>query len=72
MAEQVEKTAKAENRTTSELFREAFRSYEEQRIAKILERSQKRFAKNNPMGYTEVDVARMIKEYRAEKRTARK
>lgn len=37
MAEQVERTAKRESRTTSELFREAFRTYREQRLRMILE-----------------------------------
>jgi predicted transcriptional regulator len=72
LAKQVEQTAKAENRTLSELFREAFRGYEARRIEKILKRSQKRFAANNPMGYTEADVPRLVKEYRTGKRLKQK
>ncbi|MGA8596230.1 MAG: ribbon-helix-helix domain-containing protein [Bryobacteraceae bacterium] len=71
LAEQVESTARAENRTLSELFREAFRSYEAQRVEKILKRAQKRFAANNPAGHTEADVPRLVKQHRAEKRAKR-
>jgi len=72
LARQVEQTAKAENRTLSELFREAFRSYRAQRMRQILRESQAEFQKNNPMGYTEADVPRLIKEHRAEKRARKK
>ncbi len=72
LAEQVELTAKAENRTTSELFREAFRTYRSQRTRQILRESQEDFQKNNPLGYTDRDVARFIKEVRAEKRVKKK
>lgn len=72
LAEQVEQTAKAENRTTSELFREAFRRYRAQRAKEILRESQEHFRRNNPKGYTQADVQRLVKEYRAEKRAFRK
>ena len=72
LAEQVERTAKAENRTLSELFREAFRSYEAQRMRRILRSSQREVAANNPLGYTEADVPRLVKEYRASKRARKK
>lgn len=39
MAEQVERLAKRESRTTSELFREAFRMYRAQRLRAILEKA---------------------------------
>jgi len=39
MAEQVERLAKRENRTTSELFREAFRMYRGQRLRAIMDRA---------------------------------
>jgi hypothetical protein len=39
MAEQVERLAKRESRTTSELFREAFRMYRGQRLRAILDRA---------------------------------
>jgi Arc/MetJ-type ribon-helix-helix transcriptional regulator len=72
LAEQVELTARAENRTTSELFREAFRTYQAQRARKILRESQTAFRGNNPSGYTAADVQRLVKEYRAEKRAKKK
>jgi len=65
-------TARAENRTTSELFREAFRTYQAQRARKILRESQALFRGNNPSGYTAGDVQRLVKEYRAEKRAKKK
>lgn len=40
MAEQVVATAKAESRTISELFREAFRTYRAQRIQALLKTSE--------------------------------
>jgi len=72
LAEQVELTTKAENRTTSELFREAFRTYRSQRARGTLRESQEEFRRNNPLGHTERDVARFIKEVRTEKRAKRK
>ena len=72
LAEQVELTARAENRTTSELFREAFRTYQAQRARKILRESQGAFRANNPSGYTAADVPRLVKEYRAEKQAKKK
>ncbi len=68
LAKQVEQVAKAENRTLSELFREAFRSYQALRVEKTLVKARQRFAANNPLGFTESDVLRLIKEHRAEKR----
>jgi len=72
LAEQVELTAKAENRTTSELFREAFRSYQSQRARRVLRESQDEFRRNNPLGYTVADVQRLVKEHRVEKRVKKK
>lgn len=58
-----EQMAKAENRTMSELVREALRRYEKERrqetIAKYRKRAEER-------GLTEADVVRIIKEVRAE------
>lgn len=72
LAEQVELTAKAENRTTSELFREAFRRYRAERAYKILRESQDEFARSNSQDYTQADVQRLVKEHRAEKRKRKK
>ncbi len=53
----------------SELFREAFRVYDRQQSeAALAETSQRTPTYNpyNPMGYTEEDIPRLIKEVRAE------
>ena len=68
MAEMVIRTAAAESRTISELFREAFRVYEAQRIHAILKRSQEEGQRKGHMGYTPDDVERLIHEVRAEMR----
>jgi len=60
LADQIEKQAKQENRSVSELLNEAFRSYQ---VRKVLEESNERFRQNNLMGYTEADVERLIDEY---------
>lgn len=72
LAEQVESTARAENRTTSELFREAFRRYQAERMRKVLRESQDEFARSNPKGYTQADVQRLVKEHRTEKRSRKR
>lgn len=66
MAEAVLDTAKRENRTVSELMREAYRAYRKERVRAILEESQAETQKYNPMGYTEDDVVRLVKEVRSE------
>lgn len=60
-----EQLAKAENRTMSELMREALRVYEKQKRAETTEKYRKR-AKAH--GLTEADVVRIIKEWRREER----
>ena len=66
MAKQVETLAKQEQRTISELFREAFRNYRTQRAATAfaeLERvAQSR--NTNPFGYSEKDIERLVKQTR--------
>jgi predicted DNA-binding protein len=65
LAAKADALAKLESRTMSELFREAFRVYYARHIDKV-------FAElvadpnRNPMGYTEEDVPRLIKEVRAQ------
>lgn len=68
MAKQAEAIAKRDSRTMSDLFREAFRVYQSQRIRKFLEEAAAYGATHNPYGYTEEDVPRLIKEVRAEMR----
>jgi len=56
----------------SELFREAFRTYSAQQARRTLDELGEYAAGRNPKGYTEVDVPRLIKEVRSEKRRRRK
>lgn len=71
MAEAAESLAKQENRTMSELVREAFRTYHAQRIGAIFDEIGKYAATRNPNGYTEEDIPRLIEEVRAEMRAER-
>ena len=66
LAEQVERIAAAESRTTSELFREAFRAYRLQRLRAILEESNAEAAARGHNGYGPEDVERLVDEDRAE------
>jgi hypothetical protein len=66
LAEQVTATAKAESRTISELFREAFRSYRAERVRTLLDTSQQTGRRKSHMGYTPDDVERLIHETREE------
>jgi FKBP-type peptidyl-prolyl cis-trans isomerase (trigger factor) len=66
MAASAEYLAKLENRTMSELFREAFRSYHTQRVSSIFDEIGKYAVTRNPSGYTEEDVERLVHEVRAE------
>ena len=77
MAKQVEQIAKKEQRSISELFREAFRSYRAQRAQRAFEA----FAeldqigsrrKRNRSTYTEADVHRLVHEARKELEPSRK
>jgi hypothetical protein len=71
LAEQVERMASDESRTTSELFREAFRAYRAERIKALFEESlaEARAAGNN--GYGPEDVERLVDEDRAEQWAAK-
>jgi metal-responsive CopG/Arc/MetJ family transcriptional regulator len=66
LAEQVATIARAESRTISELFREAFRTYRAARVRALLHESQEIGRQTNPMGYTAEDVERLIHETRLE------
>lgn len=67
LAREVDRIARAEGRSRSELFREAVRQY-----AARLERWERIFAYGRraakKLGLTEDDVVGMVKEYRREKR----
>jgi predicted transcriptional regulator len=67
LAEQVERLAAKESRTTSELFREAFRAYKEQRIKALFDESLAEAREAGNHGYGPEDVERLVDEYRAER-----
>ncbi len=71
MAAAAKYLAKKENRTMSELMREAFREYHGQQISAIIDEVGRYAATRNPMGYTEEDIPRLVKEVRAEMRAER-
>jgi CopG family transcriptional regulator / antitoxin EndoAI len=60
-----EQLAKAENRTMSELMREALRRYQQERRDQIIEKYRRR---SRERGLTENDVVRIIKDFRTEGR----
>jgi hypothetical protein len=65
MAAKAEALAESEGRTLSDLFLQAFRSYQ----AAAFDRWWKELDEDttrNPHGYTEEDIPRLIKEVRAE------
>lgn len=66
LALQVEEMARRESRTTSELFREAFRVYRAQQFRKLVDEMNEEGRRNNS-GYTPEDVERLVDEYRAER-----
>ncbi len=66
--QEAEKIAKEENRTRSELIREALRRYIAERELRRLQRYGMKKAKE--LGLKEEDVQRLIDEYRAEKANA--
>ncbi len=68
LAEQVTAIAKAESRTISELFREAFRMYRTGRVRALLNASQQAGRRTRHMGYKPEDVERLIHETRNEKK----
>lgn len=60
-----EQMARAENRTMSELVREALRRYEKERRREIIDEARKRAS---VLGIKEEDVPRIVKEWRREQR----
>ena len=67
LAEQVTALARAESRTISELFREAFRTYRAERVRTLLDESQRAGKLAGHMGYTAEDVERLIHESRQQR-----
>lgn len=72
LAEQVMKVARAESRTISELFREAFRAYRAERVRALLDLSQQTGRRHGHAGYAPEDVERLLRETRAERSPARR
>ena len=66
LATQVTQIAKAESRTISELFREAFRAYRAARVRTLLKASQRAGRAKDHMDHQPEDVERLIHEMRAE------
>jgi len=66
LADEVAELAKRENRTTSELFREAFRNYQRQRRWDEINAYGR--AKAFEAGIAEEDVVSLVREYRREQR----
>lgn len=67
LAAMVEEMAKREHRTTSELFREAFRVYRAQQFRKMMDEMNEEGRRNNHNGYKPEDVERLVHEVRAER-----
>ena len=64
LAKQVEQLAAQESRTTSELFREAFRTYRAQQLRKALLDLNRIARKDDHKGYAPDDVEHLIEEVR--------
>jgi predicted DNA-binding protein len=71
MAAAAENLAKRESRTISELFREAFRAYDERQVARFFDEMGEYAKTRNPHGYTEEDIPRLVDEVRTEMRAER-
>jgi len=67
LANQVERLAAEESRTTSELFREAFRKYRAERIRASLDEFNAIAREKGHNGYGPEDVERLVHEVRAER-----
>ena len=67
LAASVEEMARRESRTTSELFREAFRLYRAEQFRKAMDELNELARQNNHNGYGPEDVERLVKEVRAER-----
>ena len=72
LADQVERLAKKESRTTSELFREAFRAYRAEQIRAVFDELHALSKAGGGEEYTEDDIERFVDEDRAERWAAKK
>ena len=64
-----ESLANAENRTMSELVREALRRYQQERREELIAKYRKRAESR---GITEADVVRIVREFRKQEREKNK
>lgn len=64
LAGQVEQLAEQESRTTSELFREAFRVYRAQQLRKVFAELNELGRRDNHRNYIPEDVERLVHEIR--------
>ncbi len=71
LEEQVERLAAKESRTTSELFREAFRAYRAERVRKAFEELHKLAQANCGKVYSQEEIERLVDEDRAERWAAK-
>lgn len=71
LAAQVEQQAAQEHRTTSELFREAFRTYRAQQMRKALLELNEIGRSDNHKGYKAEDIERLVHEARTAKKARR-
>ena len=71
LAEQVERLAAKESRTTSELFREAFRTYRAERIRAAFEQLHMLTKTDDGKVYSQDDIERFVDEDRAEQWAAK-
>jgi FKBP-type peptidyl-prolyl cis-trans isomerase (trigger factor) len=72
MAASAEYLAKLENRTMSELLREAYRAYHAQQLGSIFDGIGNYAATRKPSAYAEDDVEQLVHEARAEIRAEKK
>ncbi len=66
MAKRALALAKRQNRTISELMREALRVYERDEISRFFDEMGEYAKTRNPHGYTEDDIPRLVDEVRTE------
>ncbi|HZB88620.1 MAG TPA: ribbon-helix-helix domain-containing protein [Terracidiphilus sp.] len=71
MAEKAQSLARRQNRSMSELMREAFRAYEKGEISSAFAEMGRYAGTRNPRGYTEEDIPRLVDEVRSEMRAER-
>jgi CopG family transcriptional regulator / antitoxin EndoAI len=71
LAEQVDRLAKKESRTTSELFREAFRAYRAERTRAVFDELHALSKASGGEDYGDEDIERFVDEVRAERWAAR-